>query len=1110
MAATELTIRLVADTEAARRGIDRLKAEVVEVGTSAKSAGKEGAEGITQMASPLRQIDSLLGQAAKSALALGAAAGATLLAMTKTVISTADQVGKMSERLGIATEELSSLAYAAELGGSNLGELGIGLQQLARRAQDAANGNKAAAETLEAAGIRATDTAGRLRPLDELMGDLAERFASMPDGTAKTAMAIDVLGRSGTALIPVLNGGREGLARNRAELEALGGVITGDMAKASAQFNDDLTRLQTGVRGLALDIANDLLPSMLELSDGAVQWLKEIREDGTLALWGERLRTVMGLLDEIAVFLAGRWVAAKTAAAAATLGFGAALNALPLVAITTAVGLLAIGIYKLAGSNRELEPVLIASRQALDEVNAANTDGVRISEDARKQLIAEAQDRLSVAQAAAAEARAIYEANQQKAVGNLGIGAGLGASVRGDESVRQLEADLAALTIALKENNSAKKAAAEVAEQLTERERALVAENERLRAEVERLQGLLDGTRDRMNGVRDAAKELASAQREVEQAAQAAQSAYMGYLQVLDPLAAMELQHAEALAQIDQWHAQGAISAQRYGELKAMAAQTSAQAVQALNRERDVLGQLNREHAEQVRMLGMSRRELVGYQAAARAVAQAQDAWGAQLANMPGYLEAVADLARENAEALYDMEESAGELEDILSRYGDIGMGGLVDQINLVKDAMAEAYEQEIIDPEHIARLQRSLGELRQQGLETMVGASQAVLRSMQSMSERGSSAYRNMEVASQALNVALAIGAILNQGKGDPYTAFARMAAMAVAVAGLVGSIGANFGGGFTDTAAMRQETQGTGTVLGDADAKSESIANAIQITADATSELVGINRGMLNALIALQSGIGSATGMLARGAGNVDFDTMVIQPLRHAFLGSVFTPMLRFLSGSSQITDRGIMIGGGGVGSLNPMAYQEEQYRTWRFGSRRTREQTASLPGNVAAQFDLIMDSIVSTVREAATALGLVPEEIEAAIAAYEVAVTRISLEDLSAEEQQAELEAVFSSIFDGLAGAVVPFVEQFQRVGEGLGETLVRVATGVQVMQEAVRRLGFSLDETDPERFAQASEALIELSPAGWRASSPACPRSWTSSRPTPSGSRSRRTS
>jgi hypothetical protein len=126
---------------------------------------------------------------------------------------------------------------------------------------------------------------------------------------------------------------------------------------------------------------------------------------------------------------------------------------------------------------------------------------------------------------------------------------------------------------------------------------------------------------------------------------------------------------------------------------------------------------------------------------------------------------------------------------------------------------------------------------------------------------------------------------------------------------------------------------------------------------------------------------------------------------------------------------------------------------------------------------QFQLVIQSIADTVREGALALGLLPADIEAAMAAYKIEETRISLEGLSAEEQQKELEAAFSKIFDGLAAAVVPFIGQFQQVGEGLGETLIRVATEVQVAQEAFKQLGLSVDESDPERFAQISDALVQ---------------------------------
>ncbi|HEU4616386.1 MAG TPA: hypothetical protein VFS15_30010, partial [Kofleriaceae bacterium] len=155
----------------------------------------------------------------------------------------------------------------------------------------------------------------------------------------------------------------------------------------------------------------------------------------------------------------------------------------------------------------------------------------------------------------------------------------------------------------------------------------------------------------------------------------------------------------------------------------------------------------------------------------------------------------------------------------------------------------------------------------------------------------------------------------------------------------------------------------------------------------------------------------------------------------------------------------------------------YQTVQTDGGLFGSDEVNESVVDISGTFGRQFQLVIESIVDTVRQGALALGLLPADIEAAIAQFHVEEIRISLKGLSAEDQQKELEAVFSSIFDGLAGSVVPFIAQFQAVGEGLGETLVRIATEVQVVHEAFSQLGIAFDETDPERVAQISDALVQ---------------------------------
>ena len=199
----------------------------------------------------------------------------------------------------------------------------------------------------------------------------------------------------------------------------------------------------------------------------------------------------------------------------------------------------------------------------------------------------------------------------------------------------------------------------------------------------------------------------------------------------------------------------------------------------------------------------------------------------------------------------------ADKLQQILSEFNDTPMDRLRKEIERVGEALREA-----TDPEVIAQLQNSMDGLNGRMISFATDAVGAGISSLQSMASEGSKAYKALAVAQAANNVAAAIGAILEQGKGDPYTAFARMAAMAAAVAGLVGSIGSfSASGPSASSAQARQDAQGRGSVLGDAAAQSESIANAMEITADATSELVGINRGMLRALQSMQALIDELT---------------------------------------------------------------------------------------------------------------------------------------------------------------------------------------------------------------------------------------------------------
>lgn len=441
-----------------------------------------------------------------------------------------------------------------------------------------------------------------------------------------------------------------------------------------------------------------------------------------------------------------------------------------------------------------------------------------------------------------------------------------------------------------------------------------------------------------------------------------------------------------------------------------------------------------------------------------------------------------------------DAQTIAAGLEDRLTKLAEIRdnapVVSLVDQFGDKSDfdklkenidAVGDALDKNL-DPEKTAGLQRAFANLNQQMKDRNLALTQQGVASLQKFAKEGTAAYTALGIAQDILAYKAAVAAIATQGEGDPYTAFARIAAMIALMASIGIRISGGGGGGpSAQSAEVRQEHQGTGSILGDANAKSESIAHAVEITANATSQLVGLNRGMLSALVVMQNALGAASNQIARGAGDVptpqladDRHAILNSPISNAVVGALF-------GGSQKVIDQGIIIAGATLSDmLNGIvvgAYQTIETDGGLFGSDSTDDQLSGVSAEFTKQFQLVVKSIADTVREGALALGLLPADIDAAMAAFRVEETRISLKGLSAEDQQKELEAVFSKIFDGLAGAVVPFIGKFQQVGEGLGETLVRVATEVQVTQQAFKQLGLTVEETDPERFADIADGLVQ---------------------------------
>lgn len=195
--------------------------------------------------------------------ALGVAS--TLKNMTMEAINSADAFDEMAEKTGVSVEKLSSLAYAAKINGATVDDLGTAIRALSNKMAESIDPTSQAAKMFDGLGVSVQNADGTLRNVDDVMTDLAGVFSSMEDGAAKSALAVDIFSRAGLNMIPVLNKGQQGLSDLRIEAERLGAVISTDMAKQAAEFNENIDRLNTLSGTLGKTIANALVPELNNL-----------------------------------------------------------------------------------------------------------------------------------------------------------------------------------------------------------------------------------------------------------------------------------------------------------------------------------------------------------------------------------------------------------------------------------------------------------------------------------------------------------------------------------------------------------------------------------------------------------------------------------------------------------------------------------------------------------------------------------------------------------------------------------------------------------------------------------------------------------------------------
>jgi hypothetical protein len=308
--ANRIVLELLADSNNLLKNLDRAQQSVNRFIDASSTAGRSLGGGVN------RALDAFADVAAGGARAAGvlagslAAVGAAAIALTLSAGAQVEAIEMLSQKTGIATSTLQG--WSVIMAENNLqGEtLTSAMRTLSKQIVDARDPASKAAAAFDEMGISITE----LGSTDSTLRAVAERFKSMPDGPDKARIAVELFGKSGLELIPLLNKGARAFDESREAAVRFGAVLTGPQLAALSAVDDAADRLGVALQGLKLQLSAAFAPIVLagiEKVTAAIATLTNITVNYSKAL--EQIKKEHPIISSLSPGTAAALAAARAA-----------------------------------------------------------------------------------------------------------------------------------------------------------------------------------------------------------------------------------------------------------------------------------------------------------------------------------------------------------------------------------------------------------------------------------------------------------------------------------------------------------------------------------------------------------------------------------------------------------------------------------------------------------------------------------------------------------------------------------------------------------------------------------------------------------------------------
>lgn len=199
---------------------------------------------------------------------MAVAGGTALFGMANKAAASGDRVDKLSQKIGMSRKGFQEWDYILSQNGMSIESLQGGMKKLNNTIDDAIGGSKTAVNAFGRIGISVDDLKGKSP--EQVFEMTVKALQGMPDGAEKAALANELLGRSGSELMPLLNGSSKSVDELKAKAKELGIVLSDDSIDASVKFTDTLDSLKRSLGAVVTKVGVAVMPIMQKAADWVI------------------------------------------------------------------------------------------------------------------------------------------------------------------------------------------------------------------------------------------------------------------------------------------------------------------------------------------------------------------------------------------------------------------------------------------------------------------------------------------------------------------------------------------------------------------------------------------------------------------------------------------------------------------------------------------------------------------------------------------------------------------------------------------------------------------------------------------------------------------------